>query len=52
MNDYFFNYDWSKLEYLQTVYLKVMPLIKEELNNYANFLMQCAGVENDRFDKL
>jgi hypothetical protein len=45
------NYDWSKLEYLQTVYLKVMPLIKDELNNYASFLMQCAEMENDRFDK-
>ena len=44
---YDFDYDWSRLDYLRLVYEKLLPLIKNELYNYTNFLLECANTEND-----
>lgn len=36
---YEFEYDWLRLDYLQKMYEKLVPLIHEELENYIVFLL-------------
>jgi hypothetical protein len=42
---YDFDYDWNRLDYLRLIYEKLCPLIKDELENYTIFLMECANPE-------
>ncbi|MGK7942844.1 MAG: hypothetical protein AB4058_00060 [Microcystaceae cyanobacterium] len=42
---YDFDYDWSRLDYLRSVYDKLIPLIKKEFNDYINFLLECANID-------
>ena len=44
---YDFDYDWSRLDCLRLVYEKLLPLIKNELHNYTDFLLECANTENE-----
>ena len=44
---YDFDYDWYRLDYLRLIYEKLLPLIKNELHNYTNFLLKCANSENE-----
>lgn len=44
---YDFDYDWSRLDYLRLVYEKLLPVIQNEFHEYANFLLECAGIDND-----
>lgn len=37
---YDFEYDWSRLDYLRSVFERLRPAIKEELQNYLLFLRQ------------
>ena len=43
---YDFDYDWSRLDYLRLIYERLLPLIKNELNSYTDFLLECANPEN------
>ena len=38
---YDFDYDWLRLDYLRLIYEKLIPLIKNELNHYIDFLWEC-----------
>jgi hypothetical protein len=42
---YDFDYDWNRLDYLRVIYEKLCPLIKDQLENYTIFLMECANSE-------
>ncbi len=44
---YDFDYDWSRLDYLRLIYEKLLPLIKNELDDYTNFLLKSVNPEND-----
>lgn len=44
---YDFDYDWSRLDYLRLIYERLLPLIKDELCNYNDFLLECANSENN-----
>ena len=43
---YDFDYDWSRLDDLRSVYERLLPLIKNELDNYTNFLLECTISED------
>lgn len=47
---YDFDYDWSRLDYFRLVYKRLLPIIKNELHNYADFLLECARTENGQFE--
>lgn len=42
---YDFDYDWSRLDYLRSIYERLLPIINNELDNYAEFLLECATTE-------
>ncbi|WP_017293681.1 ribonuclease toxin HepT-like protein [Geminocystis herdmanii] len=42
---YEFEYDWYRLDYLKTMYEKLVFLINQELEYYNIFLLQCASDE-------
>ncbi|MCT7995246.1 hypothetical protein [Laspinema olomoucense] len=40
---YDFDYDWSRLDYLKSVYERLQPLIDKDLEEYIDFLLTCAN---------
>ena len=42
---YDFNYDWARLDYLKSVYERLMPLIQRDLDDYIDFLFTLASEE-------
>lgn len=39
---YDFNYDWARLDYLRSVYERIMPLIHQDLDGFVEFLLSLA----------
>ncbi|MFZ4665399.1 MAG: hypothetical protein ACOYME_03110 [Prochlorotrichaceae cyanobacterium] len=44
---YDFDYDWSRLDYLRLIYERLLPIIKNELHDYSDFLLKCSDIENN-----
>ncbi len=44
---YDFNYDWGRLDYLKSVYERVLPLIQQDLDDYVAFLLTLASEAGD-----
>lgn len=42
---YDFDYDWSRLDYLQGVYQRLLPLIEADLNSFVCFLEECSKID-------
>ncbi len=43
---YHFDYDWARLDYLRTVYERLMPVIHQDLDDYVDFLLVLAEAKD------
>lgn len=44
---YDFDYDWGRLDYLRSVYERLTPVIRKDLDDYVNFLLSYANEESN-----
>ncbi len=49
---YEFNYDWGRLDYLKSVYERLLPVIQQDMDKYVDFLSIYANETEANFDKV